>query len=66
MSENNNSHVVYSPNESAVMDGAGFLSNEFDWTGEADDQDHAEGHAIAEAFAKTGEQVLEVVGVQQR
>lgn len=38
----------------------------FDWTGEADDQDHAEGQAIAEAVAKTGEQVLEVVGVQQR
>ena len=35
----------------------------FDWTGEADDQGHAEGQAIAEAVAKTGEQVLEVVGV---
>ncbi|MCK6390844.1 MAG: hypothetical protein L6Q40_07450 [Azonexus sp.] len=33
----------------------------FNWTGEADDQDHAEGQAIAEAVAKTGEQVLEVV-----
>lgn len=35
----------------------------FDWTGEAEDQGHAEGQAIAEAVAKTGEQVLEVVGV---
>lgn len=35
----------------------------FDWTGDADDQGHAEGQAIAEAVAKTGEQVLEVVGV---
>lgn len=33
----------------------------FDWTGEADDQGHAEGQAIAEAVAKTGEQVLDVV-----
>lgn len=33
----------------------------FDWTGEADDQDHAEDQAIAEAVAKTGAQVLELV-----
>lgn len=38
----------------------------FDWTGEADDQDHAEGQAIAEAVAKTGEQVLEVVLANRR
>lgn len=33
----------------------------FEWAGDADDQGHAEGQAIAEAVAKTGEQVLEVV-----
>lgn len=29
MGENINSYVIYSPNESAVMDGSGFWSNEF-------------------------------------
>lgn len=34
---------------------------EFQWSGEADDKEHAEGLAIAEATEKTGEQVFEVV-----
>lgn len=35
----------------------------FDWSGTADDQSHAEGQAIAEGTAKTGEQVLDLVSV---
>lgn len=38
----------------------------FEWTGDADDQGHAEGQAIAEAVAQTGEQVQEVLSVNKR
>ena len=34
---------------------------EIEWSGEADDEDHAEGLAIAHAVKETGEQVFEVV-----
>jgi hypothetical protein len=36
---------------------------EFQWAGAAEDKNHAEGLAIANATEKTGEQVLEVVSV---
>ncbi|MDT8992785.1 hypothetical protein RQP54_18070 [Curvibacter sp. APW13] len=36
---------------------------EYQWSGEADDTDHAEGLAIAEANAKTRQQVYEIVSV---
>jgi hypothetical protein len=34
---------------------------DFSWAGDADDNKHAEGLAIAEAVSKTGEQVYAVV-----
>lgn len=36
---------------------------EFKWSGAAEDKNHAEGLAIADATEKTGEQVFEVVSV---
>lgn len=34
-----------------------------DWQGQADDENHAEGQAIADATSKTGEQVFDVVSL---
>lgn len=36
---------------------------EHQWCGEADDKEHAEGQAIADANSKTGEQVFDVVSL---